>query len=211
MEGSKSQNSVSHKANLSRRAPISSSCVLRSTHGHLIVTCAADSALACGAPAFVSHVNKSSRGDSIVRSGLGWASIYTNRAPGNAGAVSEFMSTLANFLPAVRGFATGTMAEHTGPGTSDSSSLNEAPHDSAMGTMAEHSGLCTVNSSSVIEAPRDFALGAMAEHSRLCAADSTWAEHSKAPATIRLDLRNGQSRHSCHPSSSSSGSRSGKQ
>ena len=145
MEDSKSQNSVSHKANLSRRAPISSSCVLRSTHGRLIVTCAADSALACGAPAFVSHVNKSSRGDSIVRSGLGWASIYTNRAPGNAGAVSEFMSTLANFLPAVWGFA--------------------------MGTMAEHSGLCTVNSSSVIEAPRDFAVGAMAEHSRLCAAD----------------------------------------
>ena len=151
MEDSKSQNSVSHKANISRRAPISSSCVLRSTHGHLIVTCAADSALACGrrfntrpllSPALSSHVNKSSRGDSIVRSGLGWASIYTNRAPGNAGAVSEFMSTLANFLPAVWGFA--------------------------MGTMAEHSGLCTVNSSSVIEAPQDFAVGAMAEHSTCC-------------------------------------------
>ena len=167
MEGSKSQNSVSHKANLSRRAPISSSCVLRSTHGHLIVTCAADSALACGAPAFVSHLNKSSRGDSIVRSGLGWASIYTNRAPGNAGAVSEFMSTLANFLPAVRGFAMGTMAEHSGLCTVNSSSVIEAPRDFALGAMAEHSGLCTVNSSSVIEAPQDFALGAMAEHSRL--------------------------------------------
>ena len=113
------------------------------------------------------------------------------------------MSTLANFLPAVRGFAMGTMAEHSGLCTVNSSSVIEAPRDFAVGAMAEHSGLCTVNSSSVIEAPQDFAVGAMAEHStRLCAADSM-AEPGlnipKAPATIRLDLRNGQSHHSCPP------------